>query len=310
MALIEIHSDDIHPNPDNPRLIFREAEMNLLLDSISRVGIKVPLSVYEDGARYILIDGERRWRCAKKLNLHSIPALTQPKPDRLENILMMFNIHNVRLDWDLMPMALKLGEVRQMLTDQGQQSGVKELSAITGVSVPTVRRALELLELPQKYRLLLLKEAEKPKDQQVIKADLFVEINKSRNAIRRYVPEVFDAVSEDEYVEVMVEKYRNDVVDNVVKFRDVSRMARAERAGEDPTDVVPILIDLVRDSEMTISEAFEATVAPAYETRDLITRVGSLVEKLREFRSRRRLPRDLAERLLELRGEIARLLGD
>src|SRR5712692_8995301 len=101
-TLQEIPSSKIDQNPDNPRLIFREEELNQLLDSIREVGIQVPLAVYRKGQRFVLIDGERRWRCARKLNLATVPAIVQPKPNRLENILMMFNIHNVRSDWELM----------------------------------------------------------------------------------------------------------------------------------------------------------------------------------------------------------------
>ncbi len=186
--LQEISPDRVKQNPDNPRLIFQEDEMNELLESIREVGIKVPVSVYLDGHHFTLLDGERRWRCAKKLNLKTLPAIVQPKPSRLENFLMMFNIHNVRVDWDLMPMALKLGDVRDMLTKEGKDTSPKSLSAVTGVRLPTIRRALELLDLPTKYRKMLLKEAEKPRSQQKIKADLFIEVYKSMRAVERYVP--------------------------------------------------------------------------------------------------------------------------
>src|SRR4051794_25820591 len=115
LPLLEISPDSVKPNPDNPRLIFREDDMNELLQSIQEVGIRVPISVYADGKKYVLLDGERRWRCSKKLNLPTVPAHIQAKPSRLENLLMMFNIHNVRVDWDIMPMALKLAQVRDML---------------------------------------------------------------------------------------------------------------------------------------------------------------------------------------------------
>src|SRR5439155_12521967 len=114
-TLQEISPDEIRKNPDNPRLIFREEEMSELLESIREVGIKVPVSLYQDGQHFVLIDGERRWRCAKKLNFQTMPAIVQPKPSRLENLLMMFNIHNVRVDWDPMPMALKLLDVKNLL---------------------------------------------------------------------------------------------------------------------------------------------------------------------------------------------------
>lgn len=229
--LIQIPPDKIKRNPDNPRIIFREREMQVLLDSIDEVGIRVPIIVYEERQRYVLIDGERRWRCATKLNLRAMPAIVHPKPTKLENILMMFNIHNVRVAWDLLPMAFKLREIRDLIVEQGQPTNHKHLAAITGLSAPTVKRAFELLDLPEKYQDLLLEEAKKPKEKQDVTADLFVEIIKSRNVIERYMPEVFDEVTPRKYLDSMVAKYRAKTIPSVTAFRSVSKIARAERAG-------------------------------------------------------------------------------
>jgi ParB family transcriptional regulator, chromosome partitioning protein len=308
-SLREVPPDYISPNPDNPRLIFRESEMNQLLDSISEVGIKVPLSVFGKGRSYILLDGERRWRCARKLNLSAVPVLVQPKPTRLENLLTMFNIHNVRTDWDLMPMALKLADVQAMLEEEGQPTRPKDLSGLTGVPLPTVRRALELLDLPKRYQDLLLKEAEKPKEQQEITADVFVEVNKSKRVLKRYVPEVFEDVSETAYVDAMVDKYRDGVVKNVVRYRDVSKIGRVERTGGDPQKVVPTLVRLVKDKKYTIEDAYEGTVQTAYTVRDASSRTESLRELLEAMRPSR-LPKSLRKELIKLREEINRLLGD
>lgn len=95
------------PNPDNPRLIFRRKELEELEQSIASQGILVPLTVYQDGKRYVLLDGERRWRCARKLSLHRVPVIVQRKPERMQNIMMMFAIHNARRDWDPLPTALR-----------------------------------------------------------------------------------------------------------------------------------------------------------------------------------------------------------
>ena len=94
-----IDPSKIEQNPDNPRLIFRLQELEELETSIASQGILVPLTLYQDGKRYILLDGERRWRCARKLGLHRVPAIIQPKPERIQNIMMMFAIHNARRDW-------------------------------------------------------------------------------------------------------------------------------------------------------------------------------------------------------------------
>ena len=308
-TLRQIRPTEIDANKDNPRLIFREAEMNALLDSIEQVGIQVPLSVYRNGRRFVLVDGERRWRCAVRLNLPTVPAMVQPKPGRLENILTMFNIHNVRQDWDLMPTALKLRDVQTLLKkESGTAPSATNLAGLTGLSIPTVRRCLDLLELPKKYQDMLMREAKKPKDQQVIKVDLFVEINKSKSAIRRYTPDVFKRIDEDRFVDAMVEKYTSDRVPSVTSFRDISKMARAARAGEDPRAVEPVLVRLIRTPRMTIAEAYEETVSAAYTNRDLQTRTTALADRLSTIRSRRRMSTDLVTEMRRLRDEIARLL--
>lgn len=216
--LLLIRPSRIRRNIDNPRLIFHEEEMKQLLDSIREQGIRVPLSVYKDRDSYVLIDGERRWRCAKKLNLSHVPALVVPKPSKLENLLMMFNIHNVRVAWDLMPMAAKLGEIRTLSTKNGIVPNAKQLAVMTGVRLASVKRALELLDLPKKYQTMLLEEAKKPRNQQRIKPDLFLETYKSMHTVERYTPEVFEQVSKLEFVDAMVDKYMSGVVDNVVKI--------------------------------------------------------------------------------------------
>lgn len=309
-SLQQIDPNMVERNPDNPRLIFREAEMNQLLESIRRVGIKVPLSMYRDGNKFVLIDGERRWRCARKLNLRTVPAHVQEKPGRLENILTMFNIHNVRTQWDLMPMAIKLGEVQGLLKQEKKPAKARDLAGITGVPLPTVSRALELLELPKKYRDLLLEEAEKPKEDQTVTPDLFIELNKSKRVVQRYVPKVFEKITEEEYVDAMVSKYRAGVIDNVVHFRDISKIARAERAGGDTQASAPAILDLVTNKALPISDAYEASVKQAYDLRDLSTRGTSLSARLSALPARANIPTSLRTVLKQLQKEIARILGE
>jgi ParB family transcriptional regulator, chromosome partitioning protein len=307
--LAEISPDRIAPNQDNPRLIFREDEMNELLESIREVGIRVPVSVFLDGKRYTLLDGERRWRCARKLNLSSIPAIVLPKPSRLENLLMMFNIHNVRVDWDLMPMALKLGDIRELLAREGKATTPKALAAVTGVRLATVRRALELLDLPRKFQRMLLSEAEKPRDQQRIKVDLFIEVYKSLHAVERHVPSVLRDVTPAAYVDAMVGKYLDGTVDNVVAYRNVSKIARAELAGGDKKKAAATVLRLVHQPNYGIGEAFEDTVKAAYDRRDVLTKARSLTASLRAIREPSRLDDTIGAALSTLKAEIARLLG-
>src|SRR5450759_3508161 len=114
----DLPPDKIRRNPENPRLFFRSEEMDTLMASIRRYGIQVPISVYEDEDGFVLIDGERRWRSARKLNIQRIPALVQPKPTKLANLLLMFNIHMLREQWDYLTIASKLPDVISLFSKE------------------------------------------------------------------------------------------------------------------------------------------------------------------------------------------------
>ena len=304
--LQDLNPDKLRPNPDNPRMFFREAEMIQLMNSIREVGIQVPITAYASGNHFILLDGERRWRCAKRLNLKTVPAIIQEKPSHLENLLMMFNIHNVREEWDLVAIAKKIGEIRDILKAGNRKHDEKTIASLTGVTLTTVKRSFEILDLPLKYQRMLLKEAEKPKVEQRIKPDLFLEIYKSVRTIDKYIPEVFDEVGKTRFVDIMVGKYKKRVIDNVISFRDLSKIARAERAGVDRTIAIPTVVKLIRNRQYNIETAYHDTVEAAYLQRDLISKIEGLVVRLTEMR--RHPPKPVSEALERLLAEIRRLL--
>jgi len=171
-TLFNIKVTDIAANPHNPRLIFDPQDLDELKKSIGKVGILVPVTVYRNKKKfpkspYILLDGERRWRCATELQFETIPANIIDEPeDVTQNILFMFNIHHFRKEWALFPTALKLEVVIKSLgTDQETV-----LSEFTGVSRSMIRRCKTLLWYPHKYRDVLMEKGGK------ISTDFFIEL--------------------------------------------------------------------------------------------------------------------------------------
>jgi ParB family transcriptional regulator, chromosome partitioning protein len=171
-TLQNIPVDEISPNPHNPRLIFEPRELDELKNSILKVGILVPLTVYKNEksypkTQYVILDGERRWRCAKELGFQFVPAniIDEPK-DITQNILFMFNIHHFRKEWALFPTALKLEVIIEKL-DTDQES---TLSDFTGVSRSTIRRCKALLWYPNKYRNTLMEKSGR------VSTDFFIEL--------------------------------------------------------------------------------------------------------------------------------------
>jgi len=60
LQLISI--EKIDRNPDNPRLVFRTGELEELQESIRLYGIQVPISVYREGGRFVLMTCSREIR--------------------------------------------------------------------------------------------------------------------------------------------------------------------------------------------------------------------------------------------------------
>ena len=63
-----IPTEELEPNPHNPRMLFDRVPLETLEESIHRVGILVPLTVYWSKAdkSWVILDGQRRWMCAKR----------------------------------------------------------------------------------------------------------------------------------------------------------------------------------------------------------------------------------------------------
>src|SRR5216683_7430876 len=186
--VINIPINQIAPNPHNPRALFDDEPMRILRESIDKLGILVPVTVYEAPTghrppteKYILLDGERRWRSVIELKRDSIPANVVQEPDDTRNILTMFHIHNLREGWQLMPTALKLKTLMDLLGETNE----RKLSELTKLSISQIRRCKILLTYPRRYQNLMLA----PPSERM-KADFFIELDRFRRPALtdRFVP--------------------------------------------------------------------------------------------------------------------------
>ena len=253
-------------NPENPRLIFRQEEMESLLVSIDTHGIQVPLTVYRDGDSFRLIDGERRWRCARKLNLRRVPAIVQEKPTELENLLLMYNIHALREQWDYYTIASKLSRVVELHTqERGAVPNEVQLSEETGLTRGQIRRCRLLLDLPDQFKSTLEAELELPKFQQKLSEDFFIEMEKSLKTITRRIPEYSDHL--DSIRETLVSKFRDGAIAAVTDFRQLSKIATAvDRLGVAQSTAKESLDRVFDPSDPTgIRQAYEVAVEFQYD---------------------------------------------
>lgn len=299
----------IVPNPENPRLIFREDELRTLEDSIKLQGILVPLAVYEDRKGFVILDGERRWRCAIKLGLNRVPAIVQPKPGRMQNIMMMFAIHNARRDWDPLPTALKLRELEEEFSKrQGRAPTEAELSELASMRRGEVRRLRNLLGLPESYRAELMEELEKPRSRQIITVDHVLEATRGAAALRRR--DVIDDEEEDALRKSIIAKFRSKVINNTVSPRKLARIARSVQRGETSLKAArAVTLKLIRNQSFSIDDAFKAAGEQVDFEHNLEQLTQRLDEKALEYEERGyELGPTLKRSLRKLQETLARLL--
>ena len=73
--VLNVAVEDIIPNRFQPRLVFDDASLKDLAESIKAHGIIQPLVLRRLGEKYEIIAGERRYRAAMLAALSSFPAV-------------------------------------------------------------------------------------------------------------------------------------------------------------------------------------------------------------------------------------------
>ena len=145
-GVTEIAVSQLDPNPDQPRRTFDTQALEALAESIRQAGVLQPLLVVENGARYRIVAGERRYRAARMAGLQSVPCVVRDmtEQERMEAAL----IENLQRE-DLNPIEEAAG-IRALMEECGY---TQELAAKrVGRSRPAVANLLRLLQLPESIR--------------------------------------------------------------------------------------------------------------------------------------------------------------
>jgi ParB family transcriptional regulator, chromosome partitioning protein len=209
-----LSTDKLRANPHNPRKLFDREDLHILRESIRRVGILVPLTVYKEKStgNYVILDGQRRWMCAQEVELKTIPVNEVSEPTLVQNIVTMFQIHKLRKDWELMPTALKL----ELLMRELKEKNEKRLAELTGLDEAVVTRCKKLLSYNKAYQDMML-DADPDKR---VKADFFIELYAVRND--REVKK-FTWFNKDRFTDDMLRKVEAKGIKAVTDFRIVKQ---------------------------------------------------------------------------------------
>ena len=144
--------ENIRANPNNPRRVFTDSDLEDLTNSISEHGVVQPILVrpaHGEIDRWEIIAGERRWRASQRAGIHDVPIIVRDVDDR--QALELAIIENVQRA-DLNPVEEALG-YQQLIDDHSYKQA--DLGKVIGKSRSHVANTLRLLKLPDNVRSLV-----------------------------------------------------------------------------------------------------------------------------------------------------------
>jgi len=156
-GLLEVDTQDIVPNPRQPRSRMDPDSLLELADSIREHGLIQPLIVARvesegdspdqaTSPRYQLIAGERRWQAAQMAGLEQVPVVVKEvTPQETLELALVENIQRA----DLNPLE-EASAYRQLVDEFGLTQ--EKVAARVGRSRSSVANSLRLLGLPDEIK--------------------------------------------------------------------------------------------------------------------------------------------------------------
>lgn len=136
-------------NPDQPRKVFLEQELEELSNSIREFGVIQPIIVKRMGGKYLLIAGERRLKASILAGLEKIPATVRDADEKDAALISLVeNVQRENLNYIEEAVAYK-----SLMEEYGLTQG--EIAKRVGKQQSTISNKIRLLSLPEQLRCAL-----------------------------------------------------------------------------------------------------------------------------------------------------------
>jgi ParB family chromosome partitioning protein len=140
--------EQIVPDPGQPRRSFDKESLDGLVASLREYGQLVPLRVRLADGRFIIEDGERRWRAARPAGLSHLAVIVEERPGTDAGTIQRQLVLNCQRE-DLTA-GEKAHAIRRLMEETGWNAS--QVADRLGFSKATVSRLLSLLDLPEPIR--------------------------------------------------------------------------------------------------------------------------------------------------------------
>ncbi|WP_312176952.1 ParB N-terminal domain-containing protein [Chryseobacterium sp.] len=208
---MELPLTAIEGDPNQPRKAFGhgpDGDYDRLLKSILHYGIEDPIKVSEiaDG-RFLIMDGHRRFSCAKRLSLEKVPCRVYPKMSEGEFEARRYEMQNNRKSWKPMEKANAIYKIKSEYKDATQ----KEIANLLGMSAIHLSHFIGLREMRVEY-LELMSDLNMKEYQRIAFMQMLAKLRK----IKQY--EI------DDIVKILFHKISDNVLGSVTDFKVLAKI--------------------------------------------------------------------------------------
>ncbi len=312
--IVDIPLSQIEMNNLNPRKRFVDTEEDVLIDSILSKGLLNPIIVYKrkKDNRYVILDGERRFRAFTKLNKVEISChVLENEPTELENYSMMFHIHNVREEWTdfaiaqtLVKVIYEMGKDLKHLERQDKL----QLSKLTSLSEYKINKYLVFYDYPQSIIDKFMESELKEVPDKGMDPDILAEMHAPIKLIEDELPEFLKKYNKEKIIDACVKKKANEIVKTNRDFRILTKSLSAMKKGGVRKKVMfEKLESFINDLTITPQIIFEETSETIYQIDSILKKTEALIKEVQNL-NLNQLTKDEKSRLSNNLNKLTNLL--
>lgn len=265
-ALKIVKVADIIPDENQPRKMFDSVKMANLIGSIKKHGIMSPLTLEKVVEKYLLVDGERRFRASKELGLKEVPATIISPQSSIDRLVQQFHIQEQHEGWSATEKA----------------STVYALSKELGVSIEQIGEML-CLERTTLNRYIAFANLVDKKgfERSEINMHWVAPIHMITNLSKK----IYDEILEKPYSRETQGKVEKAIIARI-KDGEISRPNELTKL-KDSFTRNPKSVEEFVDTHISIAELFTKTKAKsAYHLRNVVNSAGYVESHINHYLAR------------------------
>lgn len=251
-------------DPNQPRKDFgTDGETNPLMENMREMGIEVPLAVMIVAPdRYLILDGHRRYKCAQKLKLPTVPCRIYEMLSPAEMERKRYNIQNNRRPWRPLERSNAIERIKEatgLKTDKDVAQFVGLSVSVVNCSLRLRKEKMEYIEMMERFNL-----AQAYRDEFL---KLRPKIHKVKN---------FEA---DDIIQIVFQKIENGKINSAKELRMLKRIFNRDSVNENALEL------FLTDPDMTIPILERHTVQSGFSwlVDQLMKKIGESAQTGKDF---------------------------